>query len=228
MDALDSVDAMKRAVASAALAFVRPGQILGVGTGSTVDAFIDLLADSTLLPSAAVSSSERSTQRLRQWGISVVDASALDQLGVYVDGADEVDPAGCLIKGGGGALTREKILADLAMKFVCIVDGTKCVERLGAFPLPLEVLPSAMGAIRRKLRELGAEVSLREGFLSDNGHPILDASGLAIDDPLGLEEAINQWPGVVSVGLFARRRPDVLLVADGAGVHQRSFAAQRS
>jgi len=225
----DVVKAMKRIVAEAALAQVRPGEVLGVGTGSTVDAFIDLLAYSPLKPSAAVSSSERTSQRLQTYGIALVDANQVRELGVYVDGADEVDPAGCLIKGGGGALTREKILADLAITFVCMVDTTKCVDRLGTFPLPIEVLPLAVAQISRKLRGLGAEVRCRDGFLSDNGHPILDASGLSIHDPLALETAINQWPGVVSVGIFALRRPDLLLVAaaDGSVRSSRPIARER-
>jgi ribose 5-phosphate isomerase A len=216
------VKAMKRVVAEAALAQVRPGEVLGVGTGSTVDAFIDLLAASSVKPCAAVSSSERTSQRLQTCGFALLDANQVGELGVYVDGADEVDPAGCLIKGGGGALTREKILADLARTFICIVDATKCVERLGAFPLPIEVLPLAVAQISRRLRGLGAEVRCREGFRSDDGHPILDASGLSIHDPSALETAINQWPGVVSVGIFARRRPDLLLVA-AADASVRSF-----
>jgi len=225
----DVVKAMKRAVAEAALAQVRPGEVLGVGTGSTVDAFIDLLAASPVKPSAAVSSSERTSQRLRTHGIALVDANQVCELGVYVDGADEVDPTGCLIKGGGGALTREKILADLSHTFVCMVDTTKCVGQLGSFPLPIEVLPLAAARISRKLRALGAEVRCREAFLSDDGHPILDVSGLSIHDPAALETEINQWPGVVSVGIFALRRPDLLLVAaaDGSVRSSRPIARER-
>jgi len=213
----EALHAMKRAAAQAALAYVRPGEVLGIGTGSTVDAFIDLLGSSGTRPMAAASSSERSTLRLQSLGIAVVDAGQLDALGIYVDGADEADPSGCLIKGGGGALTREKILAELAQTFVCMVDASKRVQRLGRFALPIEVVSLAVAQISRRLRALGAEVSLRRDFRSDNGHPILDASGLVVDDPAGLESEINQWPGVVTVGLFARRRPDVLLTASADG-----------
>ncbi len=153
----------------------------------------------------AVSSSERSTQRLRALGIEVVDSNRVTSLAVYVDGADEIDATGCMIKGGGGALTREKIVADLAEQLICIVDESKCVQRLGAFALPVEVIPMASAQVSRRLAALGARVVPRAGFVTDNGCSILDAHGLLIDEPAALEARINQWPGVVTVGLFAQQ-----------------------
>ena len=214
----NSNDLLKRAVAAAALEYLTPGSVLGVGTGSTVNHFIDLLGERKIDIEAAVSSSEASTKRLQALGIRVIDANGLTHLSLYVDGADEVDPKACLIKGGGGALTREKILADLAERFICIVDQAKCVDVLGRFPLPIEVLDMARAQITRKLEALGARVAQREGFISDNGHPILDVSGLRIDKPRELESRINQWPGVVSVGLFAERPADLVLIASSDGV----------
>lgn len=214
----NSNDLLKRAVAAAALEYLTPGSVLGVGTGSTVNHFIDLLGERKIDIEAAVSSSEASTKRLQALGIPVIDANGLTHLSLYVDGADEVDPKACLIKGGGGALTREKILADLAERFICIVDQAKCVDVLGRFPLPIEVLDMARAQITRKLEALGARVAQREGFISDNGHPILDVSGLRIDKPRELESRINQWPGVVSVGLFAERPADLVLIASSDGV----------
>ena len=214
----NSNDLLKRAVAAAALEYLTPGSVLGVGTGSTVNHFIDLLGERKIDIEAAVSSSEASTKRLQALGIPVIDANGLTHLSLYVDGADEVDPKACLIKGGGGALTREKILADLAERFICIVGQAKCVDVLGRFPLPIEVLDMARAQITRKLEALGARVAQREGFISDNGHPILDVSGLRIDKPRELESRINQWPGVVSVGLFAERPADLVLIASSDGV----------
>ena len=219
-----SQDILKRAAAQAALQWIEPGMILGVGTGSTVNHLIDLIGKQGLKLGAAVSSSEASSKRLRALGVPLLDANAVDRLPLYIDGADEVDPGCCLIKGGGGALTREKILADLADRFVCIVDEAKCVACLGAFPLPIEILSMAEKQISKKLEKLGARVVLRKNFISDNGHPIIDVSGLTIKDPRGLESMMNQWPGVVTVGLFAQRPADLVLVATNDGIKTLSIA----
>lgn len=212
-----SQDILKRAAAQAALQWIEPGMILGVGTGSTVNHLIDLIGEQGLKLGAAVSSSEASSKRLRALGVPLLDANAVDRLPLYIDGADEVDPGCCLIKGGGGALTREKILADLADRFVCIVDEAKCVACLGAFPLPIEILSMAEKQISKKLEKLGARIALRKDFISDNGHPIIDVSGLTIKDPRELESMMNQWPGVVTVGLFAQRPADLVLIAAKMG-----------
>jgi ribose 5-phosphate isomerase A len=198
--------------------------ILGVGTGSTVNHLIDLIGEQGLKLEAAVSSSEASSKRLRALGVPLLDANAVDRLPLYIDGADEVDPGCCLIKGGGGALTREKILADLADRFVCIVDEAKCVACLGAFPLPIEILSMAEKQISKKLEKLGARIALRKDFISDNGHPIIDVSGLTIKDPRELESMMNQWPGVVTVGLFAQRPADLVLIAAKDGIKTLSLA----
>jgi ribose 5-phosphate isomerase A len=198
--------------------------ILGVGTGSTVNHLIDLIGEQGLKLGAAVSSSEASSKRLRALGVPLLDANAVDRLPLYIDGADEVDPGCCLIKGGGGALTREKILADLADRFVCIVDEAKCVACLGAFPLPIEILSMAEKQISKKLEKLGARIALRKDFISDNGHPIIDVSGLTIKDPRELESMMNQWPGVVTVGLFAQRPADLVLIAAKDGIKTLSLA----
>ena len=219
-----SQDILKRAAAQAALQWIEPGMILGVGTGSTVNHLIDLIGEQGLKLGAAVSSSEASSKRLRALGVPLLDANAVDRLPLYIDGADEVDPGCCLIKGGGGALTREKILADLADRFVCIVDEAKCVACLGAFPLPIEILSMAEKQISKKLEKLGARVVLRKNFISDNGHPIIDVSGLTIKDPRGLESMMNQWPGVVTVGLFAQRPADLVLIAAKDGIKTLSLA----
>jgi ribose 5-phosphate isomerase A len=219
-----SQDILKRAAAQAALQWIEPGMILGVGTGSTVNHLIDLIGEQGLKLEAAVSSSEASSKRLRALGVPLLDANAVDRLPLYIDGADEVDPGCCLIKGGGGALTREKILADLADRFVCIVDEAKCVACLGAFPLPIEILSMAEKQISKKLEKLGARIALRKDFISDNGHPIIDVSGLTIKDPRGLESMMNQWPGVVTVGLFAQRPADLVLVATNDGIKTLSMA----
>jgi ribose 5-phosphate isomerase A len=171
----------------------------------------------------AVSSSEASTARLQAHGIQVVDASAVDRLAVYVDGADEIDSRGHMVKGGGAALTREKIVADLARKFVCIADESKLVRVLGAFPLPVEVIPMAAPQVARRFAALGGQASLRLGVLTDNGHPILDVRGLQITDPLAMETEVNQWPGVVTVGIFARHRASVCLLGTAAGVRPMIF-----
>lgn len=219
-----SQDILKRAAAQAALQWIEPGMILGVGTGSTVNHLIDLIGEPGLKLEAAVSSSEASSKRLRALGVPLLDANAVDRLPLYIDGADEVDPGCCLIKGGGGALTREKILADLADRFVCIVDEAKCVACLGAFPLPIEILSMAEKQISKKLEKLGARIALRKDFISDNGHPIIDVSGLTIKDPRELESMMNQWPGVVTVGLFAQRPADLVLIAAKDGIKTLSLA----
>ena len=219
-----SQDILKRAAAQAALQWIEPGMILGVGTGSTVNHLLDLIGEQGLKLGAAVSSSEASSKRLRALGVPLLDANAVDRLPLYIDGADEVDPGCCLIKGGGGALTREKILADLADRFVCIVDEAKCVACLGAFPLPIEILSMAEKQISKKLEKLGARIALRKDFISDNGHPIIDVSGLTIKDPRELESMMNQWPGVVTVGLFAQRPADLVLIAAKDGIKTLSLA----
>nr|WP_221929244.1 ribose-5-phosphate isomerase RpiA [Tepidiphilus sp. J10] len=217
-------DELKRLAGEAAVAEVPEGIFLGVGTGSTVNCFIDALVRSGKRIRGAVSSSEATTERLRRYGIPVLDATELDTVPLYVDGADEIDPAFAMIKGGGGALTREKIVAAMAERFVCICDERKLVERLGRFPLPIEVIPMAERLVARRLRELGGEPRRRVGFVTDNGNAILDVHGLVIDDPDALETALNDIPGVVTNGIFAHRRADVLLLATGEGVQRRERA----
>lgn len=214
-------DELKRAAAQAALDYVVEGAIVGVGTGSTANYFIDGLAAMKDKIRGAVPSSEASAKRLAAHGIPLFDLNAVDSLPVYIDGADEIDPGFSMIKGGGGALTREKIVSQVAERFVCICDASKEVPVLGRFPLPIEVLPLARALVQRELLALGGEPRLREGFVTDNGNLILDVHGLAITDPIGLETALNQIPGVVTNGLFARRGADVLLVAGAAGVARK-------
>jgi len=216
-------DELKAAVGRAAVAYVPPGSIVGVGTGSTVNCFIDALAASGVALQGAVSSSEQSTRRLQAHGIPVLPADAVQRLPVYIDGADEIDGRGCMIKGGGAALTREKIVADLAERFVCIADVSKRVEVLGAYPLPVEVIAMAAGQVSRRFAALGGEARLRPGVLTDNGHPVLDIHGLRITDPAAMEVEVNQWPGVVTVGIFARHRAQVCLLATPAGVQTLVF-----
>jgi ribose 5-phosphate isomerase A len=215
-------DDLKRAVARAALDYVKPcfgtQDAIGVGTGSTADLFIDELATHRSSIAATVASSERSATRLRGHGIRVVDLNDVVSIPVYVDGADEVDASLAMIKGGGGALTREKIVAAVAQRFVCIADASKKVDVLGRFPLPVEVIPMARSYIARELARLGGQPRLRQGFVTDNGNEILDVHGLRILDPRALEQQINQWPGVVTVGLFAARGADVLLLSSPEGV----------
>jgi ribose 5-phosphate isomerase A len=213
-----SQDLKKQRAAEAALEYVRDGSVVGVGTGSTVNFFIDALADLRGRVAGAVSSSEASTLRLRKIGIEVLDLNSTGELDLYVDGADESTRALELIKGGGGALTREKIVAAASRQFVCIVDEQKLVDRLGRFPLPVEVIPMARAHVARQLERLGGEPVLREGFVTDNGCQILDVRGLAIDDPAALETQIDQVAGVVTVGLFALRPADVLLVGTATDV----------
>ncbi|UZD56210.1 ribose-5-phosphate isomerase RpiA [Caldimonas aquatica] len=216
-------DELKALVGRAALDHVVPGTIVGVGTGSTVNFFIDELAKIKDRIAGAVSSSHRSTERLQAHGIRVLDANEVESLPVYIDGADEIDQRGFMIKGGGAALTREKIVADLAERFVCIADASKLVTTLGRFPLPVEVIPMARAQVARRLARLGGEAVLREGVVTDNGNVILDVRGLSITDPLPMETEINQWPGVVTVGIFARHRASVCLLGTPEGVRTLSF-----
>jgi ribose 5-phosphate isomerase A len=211
-------DELKALVGRAALEHVPDGAIVGVGTGSTVDCFIDALAAVRGRVVGAVSSSERSTARLRSHGIEVLDAAAVERLPVYIDGADQIDGRGCMIKGGGAALTREKIVADLAARFVCIADESKLVDVLGAYPLPVEVISMAVPQVARRFAAMGGHATLRPGVLTDNGHPIVDVRGLRITDPAAMEAEVNQWPGVVTVGIFARHRAQVCLLGTAAGV----------
>jgi ribose 5-phosphate isomerase A len=213
-----SQDDLKRAAAEAALAHVPAGAIVGVGTGSTVNFFIDALGKVKARYNGAVSSSKASEARLRSLGIEVLDLNSVDELPVYVDGADEVTPHLAMVKGGGGALTREKIVAAVARKFVCIADRSKLVDVLGRFPLPVEVIPMARSYVARELVKLGGTPELRAGFTTDNGNVILDVHGLSITDPADLEGRINQITGVVTNGLFARRGADLLLLAAPEGV----------
>ncbi|MBT9456525.1 MAG: ribose-5-phosphate isomerase RpiA [Burkholderiaceae bacterium] len=216
-------DELKALVAQAALAYVVPGTVVGVGTGSTVDHFIDALASMKDRIVGAVSSSDRSTERLRARGINVVDASSVERLAVYIDGADEIDHDGNMIKGGGAALTREKIVADLANDFICIADASKLVPVLGRFPLPVEVIPMAATQLARRFQRIGGQPTLRDGVVTDNGCHILDVRGLQITDPLASEIEINQWPGVVTVGIFARHRASVCLLGTSEGVKTMRF-----
>lgn len=212
---------LKIEVAKQALLHVESGMVLGVGTGSTVNAFIDQLAASGIRLAGAVSSSEATTERLKAAGIEVVDLNHTGDLALYIDGADEVDPHRRLIKGGGGALTREKIIAAASKRFVCIVDESKCVKVLGEFPLPVAVLPMARALVARRMVAMGGAPELRDGFTTDQGNLILDVRGLDLVDPVKVETAINQIPGVVTCGLFAHRGADEVLVATEAGVERR-------
>ena len=211
-------DSKKKMVAEAAMEFIPEGAIVGVGTGSTVNLFIAYLAEKRDSIQAAVSSSEASSALLRKAGIEVLELNSTGTLDVYVDGADEVDRHMNLIKGGGGALTREKIVAAASRKFVCIVDDTKMVDILGAFPLPVEVIPMARSYVARQLVALGGTPELREGFITDNGNEILDVHNLKIIDPPALESTINQISGVVTVGLFAQRPADIVLIGSDTGL----------
>jgi ribose 5-phosphate isomerase A len=211
-------DELKQAVAQAALAYVPEGEIIGVGTGSTANFFIDGLAGMRDRIKGAVASSEASAQRLAAHGIALFDLNAVERLAVYVDGADEIDAGFCMIKGGGAALTREKIVASVAERFVCIADASKQVAVLGRFPLPVEVIPLARNAVARQLAALGGRPVWREGVVTDNGNHILDVHGLSITDPQALETRINAIVGVVTNGLFAARGADVLLLGTPQGV----------
>ena len=217
-------DELKALVGQAALAYVVPGAIVGVGTGSTVNCFIDALATMKDQIVGAVSSSVKSTERLRALGIRLMDANEIESIPVYIDGADEIDHRGHMIKGGGAALTREKIVADLAERFVCIADASKLVDTLGAFPLPVEVIPMAAAQVARRFQAtFGGEASVRAGVVTDNGNYILDVRGLSIAEPLQMETEVNQWPGVVTVGLFARHRASICLLGTPDGVKTLRF-----
>ncbi len=211
-------DLMKKAAAEAALAYVESGSIIGIGTGSTTNYFIDLLVGIKDKIDGAVASSIASVRRLQGHGIRVLDLNEAGQLSLYVDGADESNHHLHLIKGGGGALTREKIVAGASDQFVCIADGSKLVEVLGKFPLPLEVIPMAKALVIRELEKIGGEARLREGFTTDNGNIILDIWGLQISNAIALESELNQIPGVVTNGLFALRPADVLILGTETGV----------
>ncbi|RYU68017.1 ribose-5-phosphate isomerase RpiA [Aliivibrio finisterrensis] len=211
-------DEMKKAAGWAALEYVEAGSIVGVGTGSTVNHFIDALATMKGKIKGAVSSSVASTEKLKELGIEVFDCNDVAGLDVYVDGADEINGKNEMIKGGGAALTREKIVAAISDKFICIVDDTKQVDVLGAFPLPIEVIPMARSYVARELVKLGGDPAYRHGVTTDNGNVILDVHGMKITDAKELEDKINALPGVVTVGLFAHRGADVLLVGAPEGV----------
>jgi len=218
---------MKQAAAEAAIAYVEDGSIVGVGTGSTVDKFIDALGEALKANpkrvNGAVSSSVRSTQRLQALGVPVLEAEAVTGLGVYIDGADEIDHAGHMIKGGGAALTREKIVAELAERFVCIADDSKLVTTLGKFPLPVEVIPMAAAQVIRAFAAQGGQAQVRAGVTTDNGNVIVDVKGLQITQPAQFEADVNQWPGVVTVGVFARNKADVCLLGTAEGVKTLRF-----
>jgi ribose 5-phosphate isomerase A len=220
-------DELKTLVGQAALAYVPGGEVVGVGTGSTVNKFIDALATIKERIRGAVSSSEASTARLRAAGITVFEAEDVDTLSVYIDGADEIDGQGYMIKGGGAALTREKIVAAQSRQFICIADESKLVKTLGAFPLPVEVIPMASARIIRQFAALGgtAQVRLKDGqpLVTDNGQHIVDVKGLQITDPLRFETDVSQWPGVVTVGVFAHQKAQVCLLGTASGVKTLTF-----
>jgi len=220
-------DELKTQVGQAALQYVQAGQWLGVGTGSTVNKFIEALASMKDQIPGAVSSSVASTQRLQALGIRVVDANEVGELSVYIDGADEIDGQGCMIKGGGAALTREKIVAAQSKRFVCIADESKQVQTLGQFPLPVEVIPMASNQLIRQFAAMAgvAQLRLKDGvpLVTDNGQHLLDVKGLTIRDPLGFETEVNQWPGVVTVGVFAHQRAKVCLLGTASGVKTLNF-----
>lgn len=220
-------DELKALVGQAALQYVTPGEVVGVGTGSTVNKFIDALAAIKDNIPGAVSSSEASTARLKALGIPVLDASAVEGLSVYIDGADEIDAKGYMVKGGGAALTREKIVAAMSRRFVCIADESKMVPVLGAFPLPVEVIPMAAARLARQFDGLGGSARLRikdgQPLVTDNGQHILDVTGLKISDPLAFESEVNQWPGVVTVGVFAHQKASVCLLGTPGGVRTLTF-----
>jgi len=220
-------DELKAQVGRAALSHVVKGEIVGVGTGSTVNKFIDALATIKGDIRGAVSSSVASTERLRALGIPVFDANEVEELAVYIDGADEIDGRGYMIKGGGAALTREKIVAAQSRRFVCIADSSKRVNTLGAFPVPVEVIPMAARRVIRQFARLGGMAQVREkegvALVTDNGQHIIDVTGLRITDPLDFETEVNQWPGVITVGVFARQRASVCLLGTPNGVETLRF-----
>ncbi|NTV87528.1 MAG: ribose-5-phosphate isomerase RpiA [Burkholderiaceae bacterium] len=220
-------DELKTLVGQAALQYVVPGEIIGVGSGSTVNKFIDALATMKDQIIGAVSSSEASTARLKALGIPVFDSNAVEELSVYIDGADEIDHHGYMIKGGGAALTREKIVAAQSRLFVCIADESKRVKMLGDYALPVEVIPMATHRVMRQFAAMGGTAKLRlnndHPLVTDNGQHILDVTGLQIDDPLAFETAVNQWPGVVTVGVFAHQKANVCLLGTASGVKTLKF-----
>lgn len=220
-------DELKTLVGQAALRYVVPGEIVGVGTGSTVNRFIDALAAMKDRIKGAVSSSNASTERLQALGIQVFDANEVGELAVYIDGADEIDGRGFMIKGGGAALTRERIVAAQSRRFICIADESKRVEVLGRFPVPVEVIPMATQRLARQFAAMGgtARVRIKDGhaLVTDNGQQILDVTGLRISDPLAFESEVNQWPGVVTVGVFAHQKAAVCLLGTADGVKTLDF-----
>lgn len=220
-------DELKTQVGLAALAYVVPGEVVGVGTGSTVNKFIDALATMKDQIKGAVSSSEASTERLKALGIPVFDANAVESLAVYIDGADEIDGQGYMVKGGGAALTREKIVAAQSRQFVCIADESKLVAALGKFPLPVEVIPMAAQRVARQFAAMGGHAQLRlkngQPLVTDNAQHILDVTGLTLADPLAFESDVNQWPGVVTVGVFAHQKAAVCLLGSAQGVKTLTY-----
>jgi ribose 5-phosphate isomerase A len=220
-------DELKTLVGQAALRYVSAGSVIGVGTGSTVNKFIDALASMKGQIAGAVSSSQASTVRLQALGIRVLDCNEVDDLAVYVDGADEIDPAGFMIKGGGAALTREKIVAAQSQRFVCIADESKWVRTLGTFALPVEIIPMACARLMRQFQALGGQARLRmqgdQPLVTDNGQHILDVSGLQLHDPLAFEMQVSQWPGVVTVGVFAVQKAHICLLGTPQGVRTIEF-----
>lgn len=222
-----SQDELKTLVGQAALRYVVPGDIVGVGTGSTVNKFIDALACMKDQIKGAVSSSLASTERLKALGIAVFDSNEVDALSVYIDGADEIDGHGFMVKGGGAALTREKIVAAQARKFVCIADESKLVQTLGKFPLPVEVIPMAAKRVMQQFAAMGGQAKIRlsggQPLITDNGQIIVDVTGLQIEDPLAFESEVSQWPGVVTVGVFACQKAQVCLLGTASGVKTLTF-----
>ncbi len=222
-----SQDELKTLVGQAALQYVIPGEVVGVGTGSTVNKFIEALATIKDQIKGAVSSSEASTKRLQALGIPVFEAAEVASLSVYIDGADEIDHQGYMVKGGGAALTREKIVAAQSKLFVCIADESKLVDTLGAFPLPVEVIPMAAARVIRQFAAMGGTATLRlkdgQPLVTDNGQHIVDVTGLKIDDPLSFETVSSQWPGVVTVGVFAHQKAQVCLLGTSTGVRTLTF-----
>lgn len=224
-----SQDELKTMVGQAALQYVVAGKIVGVGTGSTVNKFIEALATVRDTIPGAVSSSQASSERLRAAGIPVFDCNDVGEIPLYVDGADEIDSRGYMIKGGGAALTREKIVAAQALRFICIADASKLVTTLGTYPLPVEVIPMASARIMRQFAAMGGKATLRQvggrPLVTDNGQHILDVAGLRLDDPLTFESAVNQWPGVVTVGVFAHQKAGLCLLGTDTGVRTLEFSA---
>jgi ribose 5-phosphate isomerase A len=220
-------DELKALVGQAALKYVVPGEIVGVGTGSTVNKFIDVLATMKDQIKGAVSSSEASTVRLKALGIPVFDSNEVERLSVYIDGADEIDHQGHMVKGGGAALTREKIVAAQSKQFICIADESKLVEALGAFPLPVEVIPMATARVMRQFAAMGGSALVRQKdgqpLVTDNGQHIVDVKGLQITDPVAFESEVSQWPGVVTVGVFAHQKAQVCLLGTSEGVKTLNF-----